>query len=137
METKFESKVGKINSSEEKIYGFISDFNNFRQFIPEDKVKGFQSTEDNCRFNITGAGEIGLKILEKIPTHTIKITGEGMSNQSFIFWVQLKGVSDNDTRIKLTIKADLNPVLKMMASKPLQNFLDKLVEAMENNLKAP
>ena len=131
METKFESKTGKISSSGQRIYSFVSDFNNFKQFIPEDKVKDFQSTENNCKFTISGMGEVGLKILEKEPYHTVKITGEGMSNQQFVFWIQLKELSTNDTRIKLTIKADLNPMLKMMASKPLQNFLDKLVEAME------
>ncbi len=131
METKFESRIGKINSSELNIYNFISDFNNFKNFIPADKVKDFQSTENNCRFSIPGAGDVGLKILEKTPNNTIKITGEGMSNQSFIFWIQLKEMSVSDTRIKLTIKADLNPMLKMMAAKPLQSFLDKLVDAME------
>lgn len=131
METKFESKVGKINSDEQHIYSFISNFNNFKQFIPADKVKDFKSTEDNCSFSVTGIGNIGLKILEKVPTNTIKITGEGMSDQTFVFWVQLKGLSVNDTRIKFTLKANLNPMIKMMASKPLQNFLDKLVESME------
>ena len=131
METKFESRVGKINSNEEKIYSFISDFNNFKKLVPEDKISNFQSSENSCKFTVPGAGEVGLKILEKIPTNTIKITGEGMSNQSFVFWVQLKSVSTDDTRIKLTIKADLNPMIKMMASKPLQNFLDKLVDALE------
>jgi len=131
METKFESRVGKINKGEQQVYNFISNFNNFKQFIPEDKVNDFQSNEDNCKFKVSGIGEVGLKIVEKLPTNMIKITGEGMANQSFVFWVQLKSISINDTRIKLTIKTDMNPMLKMMASKPLQNFLDKLVDAME------
>jgi carbon monoxide dehydrogenase subunit G len=54
-----------------------------------------------------------------------------MANQKFVFWIQLVKKEEFDTRIKLTIKADLNPMLKMMAQKPLQNFLDKLVDAME------
>jgi len=131
METKFESRVGKINKGEQQVYNFISNFNNFKQFIPEDKVNDFQSNEDNCKFKVSGIGEVGLKIVEKLPTNMIKITGEGMANQSFVFWVQLKSISINDTRIKLTIKTDMNPMLKMMASRPLQNFLDKLVDAME------
>jgi hypothetical protein len=36
-----------------------------------------------------------------------------------------------DTRIKLTIQADINPMVQMMAKKPLQNFLDLLVDQLE------
>ena len=54
-----------------------------------------------------------------------------MANQQFNLWVQLKQVAHNDTKVKITIKADLNPMLKMMVNKPLQNFVDKLVEGME------
>ena len=131
MESKFESRVGKVNANEDVIYNFISNFNNFKQFIPADKVQDFQSTEDSCQFSVPNMGKVGLKIIEKIPYNTIKITGDGMANQKFVFWVQLKQAAEKDTRVKLTIKADLNPMLKMMASKPIQNFLDKLIDALE------
>ncbi len=131
METKIESRVGIIQSSDERIYTFISNFNNFKQFIPADKVQDFESTEDSCKFSVTGIGKLGLQIMEREPFKTIKITGDGMANQKFSFWLQLVRKEENDTRIKLTIKADLNPMLKMMAQKPLQNFLDKLVDALE------
>jgi carbon monoxide dehydrogenase subunit G len=131
METKIESRIGRVQSSAERIYSFISNFNNFKQFIPADKVQDFESTEDTCRFSVTGIGKVGLRIIERDPFKTIKITGDGMANQTFIFWIQLMQKEENDTRMKLTIKAELNPMLKMMAQKPLQNFLDKLIDAME------
>ena len=132
MDTKIESRTGKINANEELIYNFLADFNNFKGFIPPDKIEDFQSSEDHCRFKVSGIGEVGLRVIEREPFKTIKVTGDGMSNQQFLLWVQLKQVAEKDTRIKLTIKAELNPVLKMMATKPLQNFLDKLVDALEN-----
>jgi carbon monoxide dehydrogenase subunit G len=131
METKIESKIGTIKASEERVYNFISNFNNFKQFIPADKVQDFQSTEDSCKFSVPNMGQVGLRIIEKEPYKTIKITGDGMANQQFMFWVQLIQIEEFDTRIKLTIKAELNPMLKMMVAKPLQSFLDKLVDAME------
>ena len=131
METKIESRIGKIASSEEHIYNFISNFNNFKAFIPTDKVQDFQSTDDTCSFSVPKMGTVGLRIIERMPYNTIKISGDGMANQKFAFWVQLKQVTDIDTRVKLTISADLNPMLKMMVAKPLQGFVDKLVDAME------
>jgi carbon monoxide dehydrogenase subunit G len=131
METKIESRIGKINANEDRIYNFMANFNNFKQFVPADKVQDFESTEDSCHFSVPNIGRVGLRIIEKEPYKTIKVTGDGMANQQFLLWVQLKQVEERDTRVKLTIKADLNPMIKMMATKPLQNFLDKLVEAME------
>jgi carbon monoxide dehydrogenase subunit G len=131
METKIESRVGKINADAERIYTFVSNFNNFKQFIPADKIQDYQSTEDSCNFSIPNMGKLGLKIIEKEPFQSVKISGEGMVNQQFNLWMQLKQVDPADTRVKITIKADLNPMLKMMVAKPLQNFVDKLVDAME------
>ena len=34
--------------------------------------------------------------------------------------------SEDDTRLKITVRADLNPFLKPMVSKPLQEAVDKI-----------
>ena len=41
-------------------------------------------------------------------------------------WIQLKQVAEDDTRLKITVRADLNPFLKPMVSKPLQEAVDKI-----------
>ena len=129
---KLESKIGSINSSDEKIYNFLSDFNNFRSLIPEDKIKNWESTKESCKFSLDGLGEPGMKIIEKEPNKLIKITGAEGSKFNFFFWMQLKQVEENDTRIKLTLHAELNPMIQMMAKKPLQDFLDMLVDQLGN-----
>jgi carbon monoxide dehydrogenase subunit G len=131
METKIESRTGIINSPSSRVYAFLSNFTNFSQLIPKDKVKDWHATEDHCQFTVDGLGKAGLRIIEKEPYSLVKITGEEGSKLNFFFWIQLKEVAANDTRIKLTIKADLNPMLKMMATKPLQNFVDTLVDQLE------
>ena len=131
METKIESRTGIIKSPSSRVYAFMSNFNNFGLLIPKDKVKDWQSTEDHCSFTVDGIGKAGLRIIEKEPNALVKITGEEGSKLDFTFWIQLKEVSEMDTRIKLTIKADLNPMIKMMATKPLQNFVDTLVDQLE------
>ncbi len=134
METKIESKIGNINGPAERVYSFLSNFNNFKNLVPPDKVKEWHSTEDTCHFKVDGIGEAGLCIIEKEPFSTIKITGEEGSKLDFGFWIQLKEPAPNSTKIKLTIKADLNPMLKMMALKPLQTFVDSLVDQLEKIL---
>jgi carbon monoxide dehydrogenase subunit G len=131
METTFESKVGKVSLPEEKIYNFLSNFNNLKTYIPADKVSNWQSDGDTCSFSVNGMGNVTLRIIEKEPFKLLKITGDGLNKQNFNFWVQLKQVADYDTRVKLTIKADVNPMIKMMVSKPIQKFLDTLIDSFE------
>lgn len=131
METKIESKVGKLNGSAEKVYGFLSDFRNFSRLIPADKVKNWTAEENSCHFTVDMLGDTGLRIIEKEPFSTIKITGAEGGKLDFLFWIQVKEAAENDTRLKLTIKADLNPMVKMMATKPLQNFVDTLIDQLE------
>jgi carbon monoxide dehydrogenase subunit G len=127
---KLESKIGKIPSTDERIYNFLTDFNNVRNLIPPDKVKDWQSDENSCQFTIDPIGRTGVKIVEKTPYSLIKLTNLEESNFNFLFWVQLKPTEDNQTYMKLTMDVNLNPMLEAMAKKPLQEFLDKLIEQL-------
>ena len=128
---KLESRIGKINNSEENVYNFLSDFNNFKELIPGDKIKDWESSSDTCRFTIESIGEARMQIVEKQPYKLIKVSSQVNNNIDFNFWIQIKQAGDNDTRIKLTIKADVNPMLQMVAKKPLQTFLDSLIDQIE------
>ncbi len=128
--SKYTSKVGKINKSDELIYTFLTDFNNLKAVVPEDKVKDFEATEDACKFKIDGVGQAGLKIIEKEPFKLIKITSDGKSPFSFFFWIQLKPIDESGetTAIRLTIDANLNPMMKMMVGKHMQKGMDAMVD---------
>jgi carbon monoxide dehydrogenase subunit G len=131
METKFESKIGKIAGEQKNVYDFLSNFKNFTKLIPADKAQNWEATEDTCSFNVNGIGKFGLRIIEKEPHSLIKVTGTEDSKFNFFFWLQIKEAAPQDTRVKLTIQADLNPMVKMMASGPIQKFLDTLIDQME------
>lgn len=125
---KLESKIGETASSDKAVYDFLSDFNNFKDLIPADKVKNWESTSDTCRFQADVVGDIGFKIIEKEPYKLIKVTGDENSKFDFFFWVQLKPREGNGTWIKLTLHANINAMMQMMAKKPLKGFLDMLVD---------
>lgn len=131
MESKFESRVGKIKQSADVIFRWFSDFRNFSSFVPADKIKNWQATAEECHFTIDMVGDTGLKIVEKEEGKLIKITAIGDNPYHFFFWIQLKEVAPYDTRIKLTLKIDLNPMLRMMAAKPIQTFLDGMIDHLE------
>ncbi len=129
--SKFESRVGKIQSNSKAVYTFLNDMRNFEQFLPEGKVDNWLAEEDNCSFSVSPVGEAKIRIVDREPYIQLKYEGNGLNNTNFWLWVQLKELSDNDTRVKITLKADIKPMIKMMASGPLKDFLEKLVKGME------
>jgi carbon monoxide dehydrogenase subunit G len=129
--SKIESRIGIIKDSEEKIYSFLSDFNNFRNMVPADKVKNWESDRDSCTFTVEGIGPVGLRILEKEPTKMIKIISDGKKPVPFTIWIQIKEVAEKDTRIKITADVDINPLMATMVKGPLKSFVDTLVDQAE------
>ena len=49
----------------------------------------------------------------------------------FTFWIQLLPVTDTTCKMKLTIKAELNPFIKGMVQKPLQEGIEKIADALQ------
>ncbi len=129
--TRIESKIGVIKQPAEKIFNFISNFNNFNQLIPEDKVKDFESSNDTCRFKIEGIGQAGLRIIEKEPHKLIKISSDEETTFDLLLWIQIKEIEPGDSRLKITTEVNLNPMMATMVRKPLKNFIDTLIDQAE------
>jgi hypothetical protein len=68
-------------------------------------------------------------VVEREPNKTIKFQAEQLPF-GVTMWIQLVSINSAETKMKLTIKADLNPFLKPMVSKPLQAGLDKVAEGL-------
>lgn len=128
---KIESRIGKINASEEKIFTFLSDLNNFRNLIPEDRVKDWESTEDTCSFSVEGLGRFGLRIIEKEPNKLIKISSDDQTPISFLLWTQIQKVEENESRLRISVDVTVNPFMAVMIKNPLQNFVDTLIDQAE------
>lgn len=126
--TEFSSEVKTIPYNEERVFSMLSDLSNLekvRDRIPQDKISDFEFDHDSCSFNVAPVGKITFQIVEREPNKTIKFTTTNSPVPLFL-WVQLKQVEENDTRLKLTVRADLNPFIKPMVSKPLQDAVDKI-----------
>lgn len=132
-EVKYESKIHSAAASAEQIYKVLSNLNNLnrvKDLIPKDKVQELEISEDYVRMKVDGLGQkIAISIVDKIENDTIKFGAENIPME-MNFWIQLKEVTPNDTRIKLTLKADLPMMFKMMLDKKLQNGIDQAAEML-------
>ncbi len=122
-----ESKTGKILRPAEAIYNIISDFSKIEPLIPKDKVKDFTATEDICSFTAEGAGTIELKIVNREPFSLVKYTGGGNIPLKFFLWIQLKEAAINDTRIKITFRADIPKAMEVIFKSKIEKALNSLI----------
>ncbi len=134
MATTFESAIKNIQASDAEIFAMLSDLRNaekLRDKIPQDKVKDIHFEQDSISFAVDPVGSLSLKIIDKEPFKTIKFAAD-KSPIDFFIWIQLKQTDENETKMKITLKADLNPVIKMMASRPLEQFVNMLADALSS-----
>jgi hypothetical protein len=130
---KIESKTGRSEYPAATLYDFIADFRNFNNFIPQDKISGWEAGPDQCSFRMDLLGKVALSIVEKDPHKLVKISSDpAVSQYNFNLWFQLKEVRPNDTRMRITIEPLLNKVMLTMVKSHLKNFVDSLVDEIEN-----
>lgn len=133
---KYTSKQVQLNRPDWLVYNLLSDFNTFTPLL-EGRVDGWRVEGDTCSFTVKGFS-MTLRMAEKTPYTTLKISGEGGSPFGFALWIQLVRAGENDTRLRLTLHAELNMMMKMMVGKKLEQGLDQLADglAMAFNLSA-
>ena len=128
----FVSEIKSIPFNDDRIYTMLSDLSNLERVkdrIPQDKIKDFEFNSDSCSFAVDPVGKIRFEIVDREPNKLIKFTTTNSPIPLFL-WIQLKQVADMDTRMKLTVRAELNPFIQQMVSKPLQDALDKIATVL-------
>ncbi|MDD4589751.1 MAG: SRPBCC family protein [Parabacteroides sp.] len=128
----FVSEIKAVPYSEDRVFAMLSDLSNLEKVkdrIPQDKIKDFEFDKDSCSVSVDPVGKVTFQIIEREPFKMIKFTTVN-SPVPLLMWIQLKQVAEDDTRMKLTVRADLNPLLKPMLSKPLQDGINKIANAL-------
>ena len=131
-ESKFESSVKQIPYSQQAVYNNISDLRNLEMVkdrIPEDKINDFTFDEDTVGLNVQPVGELKLRICEREEPKCVKFETV-QSPVPFNVWIQILPVDEQNSKMKVTVKAELNPFIKSMVEKPLQEAVEKIADAL-------
>jgi len=118
----FQSTI-TINKSIAEVYNYLADMNNHQQLMTDD-ISDWTSTPDEASFNIRNMIKLSLKIEERTPDTVIRI----IPAEKPPFELELKwelSANENGTEALFTITADLNMMMKMVASGPLQKLADE------------
>lgn len=129
----YESHIAKVAADASAIYAVVSNLQNLervRELIPQDKVQEFETDPDFVRLKVDGLGQkIIIRIVDRIVDDTVKFGVENLPIDGN-FWIQIKQVASHDSRIKLTLKAELPMMIAMMAGKKIQEGIDQAADMM-------
>lgn len=140
--SKYTSDVKLVNHNEQVIFDYLSNFENLSGYlnsglieritekIPQIKITDFSSDRDSCKFNITGLGLAEIKIVKREPFKTIKVESSGGLPLSFTFWIQLIPKDVFNTKMRLTLHAEMSMMIKMMAGNKLGEGVNHLAETL-------
>ena len=129
----FESSVKIVEYPQEKVYATLSDLSNLGKLegkFPEDKFKDFEFSADSVSINVQPVGKVAMNIVEREEPKCIKYEAT-QSLIPFNLWVQLLPVTETTCKMKLTIKADINPFMAAMVKKPLEEGIEKIADALQ------
>ena len=129
--TQFESGIKVIPYNQEQVYAKISDLNSLeavKNRVP-DKVQDLNFDADSVSFSVSPVGNINLHIVDREPCKCVKFETTN-SPLPFNLWIQLVPVTEEQCKMKLTVKVELNPFIKGMVSKPLQEGLENLADML-------
>lgn len=140
--SRYISDIKFINNHEEVIFNYLSNFENLSKYlnegllekiteqVPQIKITDFESDTDSCRFQVSGMGQAEIRIVEREPYKNIKINSTGSMPVSIILWIQLLPVTTSETKLRLTLDADMNMMLKMFVGNKLEEGINRLADLL-------
>jgi len=109
-----------------EVYAFLADCNNHEALMPE-SVYNWSSTRDEARFTIQNMAKLALKVGHReADREVVFVPLEKAPFDVTLRWT-LESLGDDKTKAALRIDADLNMMMKMLASGPLQKLVDHQV----------
>ena len=130
--SKFESSIKQIPYPQQSVYNMLSDLTNIERVknkVPEDKLKDMTFDKDSIAISVAPVGQVSMRIIEREEPKTIKFASDN-SPMSFNFWIQILPVSETESKLKLTIDADIPFFANGMVSGPLQEGIEKIADAL-------
>lgn len=131
--TTYESEIKTILSNNKVVFAKLSDLNNLAGLIDkvpaESGITDITCDSDTVSFNVNPAGKITLRIIDREEPKTIKFQSEN-SPVAFNLWIQLVEKAEYDTKLKITMKADIPTMIKMMIGSKLNDFANKFAEGL-------
>ena len=130
--TRFENSVKQIPYPQQAVYDMLSNLENISKVmdrVPADKIKDISFDRDHVSMSVDPVGAIKLAVCEREEPKCIKFQTE-KSPVPFYVWIQMLPVTDTTSKMKITAEADLNPFIKTLVQKPLQDGVEQIADGL-------
>ena len=131
----FKSETVTINCNINSVYSKLSNpesFNAFAEHLPDEaksKLQQVKFEQDSITVVANPVGEMKLNIVERVePTRVVFVAAQSPVPLQAV--VNLEQVSENETRACAELGVELNPFIRPMLSKPLQDVANKFGEML-------
>jgi carbon monoxide dehydrogenase subunit G len=131
---RFESEQVSIPAPAATVFDFLSDFRNFQNLMPS-QISNWKADADTCSFTIEGLAGLSMRIASRAPHTNVHIVSEGKNPVAYTLDCFLKPDGNDRCKASLEFDAALNPFMEMVASRPLQNFVNMLAEKLQQHFK--
>ena len=128
----FESSIKQVPYSQRAVYDKISNLENLEKVkdrMPEEKVKDFVFDHDTISMTIAPVGELKVGICDREEPKCVKFESL-QSPVPFNLWIQVLPVTETTSKMKVTVKADLNPFIRGMVAGPMEAAVEKIADAL-------
>ena len=112
------------SKSEQEFFAIVSDMRNIPALLPEQAIN-VKADEDNLAFTVQGMGSIALRVSQRITYSLVQLVPVGKTPFPFVLSIKIAGMGNN-CRVMFEIDTELNPLMAMMAKRPLQNLVDMM-----------
>ena len=116
-----------------KIANFLNDMHNFRQIMPE-QIEDWGADEKSCSFFIKNLGKLGMMKGEVVDMQQFEFPSSESSKVNFTLYFHFQNIGNGKSEGFFELKADMNPMIEMMARRPLTNFVNILTENFQAHL---
>ena len=126
-----DSKKTLINAPSERIFNFVSDFNNFgNMMLPQ--VEGWQTDGNTCSFKISGFMQITLEMVERTPFSKVIVApaADSGSPMPFKMVIDMKE-KESQTETRIAFDIDANPMMVMMIKGKAKDALDLMADRLK------
>lgn len=125
-----ESEKVTAQKSQQEMYNFLTNVENYEQVMPESLEKFKVTGEDSFLFGLKGMPEIELQIQETREPELV-VLGSTSDKLNFKIDLTIQPVGEDQSEVQLLFNGKFNAMMSMMVKSPLKKFINTLSENIQ------
>ncbi|MCG9970831.1 SRPBCC family protein [Christiangramia crocea] len=124
---KLESQKVITGKSQQEMFHFLTNVENYEQLMPETKEKFEPTAQDTFLFQLKGMPEIRLKITETKEPELVRL-GSTSDKFPFNLDIHIAEAGPSQSEVFMNFEGKFNAMMSMMIKGPLKKFINTLSE---------